>query len=68
MPGENLPRYGIGKEKCWSTKLTRLATGVVGHSDTERKHKIPWPCRELSRGPTAPQARTLPVSHNTITL
>ena len=46
--------------KCSSTKPTRIATGVVCHLDTEqnRPYKIPWPCRELNRGPTAPQART----------
>ena len=51
--------------KCSSTKPTRLATGVVCHPDTEqnRPYKIPGPYRELNRGPTAPQARTLPVCH-----
>ena len=55
------------KRKCSSTKPTRLATGVVCHPDTEQKrpYKIPWPCRELNRGPTAPQARSLPVFHPT---
>ena len=55
------------KEKCLSTKPTRFATGVVCHPDTEqnRPYKIPWPCQELNRGPTAPQARTLPVCHTT---
>ena len=69
--------YGIGKPnshsaalvkgKCRSTKPTRLATGVVCHPDTEqnRPYKIPWFCRGLNRGPTAPQARTLPVCHTT---
>ena len=53
------------KGKCTSTKPTRLATGVVCHPDTERNrpYKIPWSCRGLNRGPTAPQARTLPVCH-----
>ena len=39
-----------------STKPTRLATGVVCQPDTEqnRPYKIPWPCRGLNRGPTAP--------------
>ena len=55
------------KEKCSSTKPTRLTTGVVCHPDSEqnRPYKISWPCRELNRGPTAPQARTLPVCHTT---
>ena len=55
------------KGKCSSTKPTRLATGVVCHPDTEQKrpYKIPWPCRGLNWGPTAPQARTLPVCHTT---
>ena len=55
------------KGKCTSTKPTRLATGVVCHPDTEqnRPYKIPWSCRGLNRGPTAPQARTLPVCHTT---
>ena len=58
------------KGKCSSTKPTRptrLATGVVCHPDTERNrpYKIPWPCWELNRGPTALQARTLPVCHTT---
>ena len=55
------------KGKCTSTKPTRLATGVVCHPDTERNrpYKIPWSCRGLNRGPTAPQARTLPVCHTT---
>ena len=50
-----------------STKPTRLATGVVCHPDTEqnRPYKIPWSCRGLNRGPTAPQAITLPVCHTT---
>ena len=57
------------KGKCSSTKPTCLATGVVCHSDTEqnRPYKIPWLCRGLNRGPTAPQARTLPVCHITPT-
>ena len=55
------------KGKCSSTKTTCLATGVVFHPDTEqnRPYKIPWPYRGLNRGPTAPQARTLPVCHTT---
>ena len=55
------------KGKCWSTKPTRLATGVVCHPDSEqnRPYKIPWPCRELNREPTAPQARTLPACNTT---
>ena len=55
------------KGKCTSTKPTRLATGVVCHPDTERNrpYKIPWSCRGLNRGPTSPQARTLPVCHTT---
>ena len=55
------------KGKCSSTKPTRLATGVVCHPDTEqnRPYKIHWPCRGLNRGPTVPQARTLPVCHTT---
>ena len=56
------------KGKCSSTKPTRLATGVMCHPDTEqnRPYKIrPWPCRGLNRGPTALQARTLPVCHTT---
>ena len=61
------PVEELVKGKCSSTKPTRLATGVVCHPDSEqnRPYKIPWPCRELSRGPTAPQARTLPVCHTT---
>ena len=55
------------KGKCSSTKPTHLATGVTCHPDTEqnRPYKIPWSCRGLNRGPTAPQARTLPVCHTT---
>ena len=55
------------KGKCSSTKPTRLATGVVCHLDSgqNRPYKIPWPCRDLNRRPTAPQARTLPVCHTT---
>ena len=55
------------KGKCLSIKPTYLPTGVVCHPDTEqiRPYKIPWPCRELNRGPTAPQTRTLPVCHTT---
>ena len=56
------------KGKCSSTKPTCLATGVLCHPDTEqnRPYKIrPWPCRGLNRGPTAPQAKTLPVCHTT---
>ena len=55
------------KGKCTSTKPTRLATGVVCHPDTERirPYKIPWSCRGLNPGPSAPQARTLPVCHTT---
>ena len=58
------------KGKCTSTKPTHLATGVVCHPDTERNrpYKIPWSCRGLNRGPTAPQARTLPVCHTTPTV
>ena len=57
------------KGKCSSTKPTPLATGVVCHPDSQqnRPYKIPWPCWELNRGPTAPQARTLPVCHTTPT-
>ena len=53
------------KGKCTSTKPTRLATGVVCHPGTEqnRPYKIPWSCRGLNQGPTALQARTLPVCH-----
>ena len=42
------------KGKCSNTKPTRLATGVVCHSDSEenRPYKIPWSCRGLNRGPT----------------
>ena len=57
------------KGNCSSTKPTRLATGVMCHPDTEqnRPYKIrPWPCRDFNRGPTAPQARTLPVCHTTL--
>ena len=56
------------KGKCSSTKPTRLTTGVLCHPDTEqnRPYKIcPWPYRGLNWGPTAPQARTLPVCHTT---
>ena len=51
------------KGKCSSTKPTHLATGVVCHPHTEqnRPYKIPCSCRGLNRGPTALQARTLPV-------
>ena len=37
------------------------------HPDSEqnRPYKIPWPCQELNRGPTAPQTNTLPVCHTT---
>ena len=61
---------GSRKESVPSTKPTRLATGVVCHPDTEqnRPYKIPWPCRGLNRGPTAPQVRTLPVCHTTTTI
>ena len=59
----------IGERKVSpsGTKPTRLATGVVCHSDTEQNwlYKIPWSCRKLNRGPTAPQAKTLPVCHTT---
>ena len=53
------------KGKCTSTKPTCFATGVVCHPDTERNrpYKIPWSCRGLNWGPTAPHARTLPVCH-----
>ena len=53
----------IGERKVFEHKLTRLATGVVCHPDTEqnRPYKIPWLCWGLNRGHTAPQARTLPV-------
>ena len=53
--------------KCSNTKPTILATGVVCHPDKKQNkpYKIPWPCQELKRGPTAPQARTLPVCHTT---
>ena len=55
------------KGKCSSTKPTRLASGVVCHPDTERNrpYKIPWSYQGLNRGPTAPQAITLPVCHTT---
>ena len=55
------------KGKCSSTKPTHLATGVVCHPDTEpnRPYKIPWPCWELNQGPTALQAKALPVCHTT---
>ena len=55
------------KGKCSSTKPTLLATGVVCHPDTgqNRPYKIPWSCWGLNWGPTAPQARTLPVCHTT---
>ena len=54
------------KGECSSTKPTHLATGVVCHPDSEqnRPYKILWPYRELNRGPTAPQARTLPVCYS----
>ena len=54
------------KGKRSSTKPTRLATGVMCHPDTEqnRPYKI-CPCRGLNWGPTALQARTLPVCHTT---
>ena len=57
----------ISERKVFEHKPTRLATGVVCHPDTEqnRPYKILWPCRGLNRGPTAPQARTLPVCHTT---
>ena len=57
----------IGERKVFEPKPTRLATGVVYHPDSEqnRPYKFPWPCRELNRWPTAPQARTLPVCHTT---
>ena len=50
----------IGERKVFEHKPTHLATGVVCHPDTEqsRPYKIPWPCRGLNRGPTAPQVRT----------
>ena len=53
------------KGKCSSTKPTHLATELVCHPDSEqnRPYKVPWPCRELNRGPTTTQARTLPVCH-----
>ena len=49
------------KQKCSSTKPTRLAAGVVCHPDTEqnRPYKITWFNWELNLGPTAGQARTL---------
>ena len=55
----------IGERKVFEHKRTRLDTGVVCHPDTEqnRPYKIPWPCRGLNQGPTALQARTLPVCH-----
>ena len=51
----------IGERKVFEHKPTRLATVVVCHPDTEqnRPYKIRW------FGPTAPQARTLPVYHTT---
>ena len=57
----------IGERKVFEHKPTRLPTGVMCHPDTEqnRPYKIPWPCRGLNWGPTAPQARTLPVCHTT---
>ena len=57
----------IGERKVFEHKPTCLATGVVCHPDSEQNkpYKIPWPCRGLNRGPTAPQARTLPVCHTT---
>ena len=57
----------IGERKVFEHKPTRLATGVVCHPDTEqnRPYKIPWPCRGLNQGPTALQARTLPVCYTT---
>ena len=57
----------IGERKVFEHKPTRLATGVVYHPDTEqnRPYKIPWPWRGLNQGPTAPQARTLPLCHTT---
>ena len=55
------------KGKCSSTKPTRLTTGVVCHPDSEQNkpNKIPWHCRELNRGPSALQVRTLPVCYTT---
>ena len=57
----------IGERKVFEHLPTRLATGVVCHPNSEQKrpYKIPWPCRELNRGPTALQARTLPVCYTT---
>ena len=56
------------KGKCSSTKLTGLATEVVCHPDTEQNRpcKLPWLSRELNRGPTAQQVRTLPVCCTTL--
>ena len=57
----------IGERKEFEHKPTHLATGVVCHPEIEqnRPYKIPWDYRGLNRGPTAPQARTLPVCHTT---
>ena len=54
--------------KCLSTKPSHLATGLVCHPDTvqNKPYKIPWPCRELNRGPIAPQAKILLVCHTTL--
>ena len=57
------------KGKGTSNKPTRLVTGVVCHPDTEQNRPPPTkstgPAGGLNRGPTAPQARTLPVCHTT---
>ena len=53
---------------CSSTKPTRIASGVVCHSETERNrpYKIPWPCRELNRDLMhLKNEMILPVCHTT---
>ena len=47
------------------TQPTRLATGVVCHTDTQQNkpYKIPWPCQGLNRGPTALHPSVHPSIH-----
>ena len=60
------------KGKCTSRALNQPASPLeyMCHPDTEqnRPYNIPWSCRGLNQGPTAPQARTLPVCHTTLPL